>query len=1013
MQGVITDVGLMESVILGDNGSQYKFSPWAWRYDDISPEVGMRVGFESQHSYAVGVFPLSEGRRPARSHPVLETENGNQSAVGPGMPHSKQGMRWWGWVLTAVGSILVLGIVTELSSVFDSSQNDTPSAPVPYWAHTQEEILRFDKATEYSAIYAEQIAQGSSDTYAEEYAKSIVAGFSTNYAREYAKLVAIDKTPLFARTYASQASSEQSLHLESERLAYAEQMDTGHTHWYAYQYAKLIGAGKSETYARAFVELLESSHLPKYAAHYAELVDASISPSFAHTYAEARFIYQRTEESARRAAEKVAPLSLLAPLDVAVALTMHSTTDGAEVERRATSAREFVASVERADVDADKALELLNDLAPEASIAKRQKAADKLADIFRYSSGELTPQQSMQAANALAEVVVGHGINSERRSEAARDLVRLSHSGGLNVENSTELMNAIAPELSIEARKEALGYLAWQFSRGEWDSDNFERTEEEGYKLISGGELQAEKRIGAGVELVGEGLKRFDGSSYDDESIDQSVAMLKGAISGTLTTASAATILGLDTGEEPDHTENEEYRQAYRDAYRDYMRPITRGWRDREAAHAYAEQIAAGRNSMYAREYARKIDEGKSKTYSHAYVRQIYIYFYYVGGRVNSARVGAVEYAHAFANQIDAGSSWLKAHVAATASLHPLPPRIDAQVYLRNYMRQVETGKSRGYATTYAEQIARGRTEDHAHAYTVQIADGRDPDYAYGYATARTEKGHDTAFAEAFAQAYAQTLANAEEQIVHSEPWRYALAYSEVLAGDKLVIGWEGSGQYSEPKDFDWEAYAPLPSWEATEYPRVYARQTETHFPDRYASIFAQQIMLGKSGRYASLYAEQVANGESDQFARAYIEQIIRGIPERYAYPYTKQIMDGKSGLYASIYAEQVVGGESVQFAHAYTEQVIGGMPQKKAHPYAKQIARGMSDTYAIIYAEQIASGKTEIYAHTYTEQVVGGNWRLYARIYARAVDLGRRSQRAFSNAYPWLFSANEPEHAP
>ena len=154
-------------------------------------------------------------------------------------------------------------------------------------------------------------------------------------------------------------------------------------------------------------------------------------------------------------------------IDAAVVLAMYSTTDDTEGDIRAASVREITNFVERGDMDADTALSLLNDVAPEASIYAREEAAKRLADISGESGGELNPEQSMEVANELTRLITGHGIDAEQRSAAAREMARLSRAGELNPDNASELMDTIAPEWSVTERKEALGYLAWQFSEGE------------------------------------------------------------------------------------------------------------------------------------------------------------------------------------------------------------------------------------------------------------------------------------------------------------------------------------------------------------------------------------------------------------------------------------------------------------------------------------------------------------------------------------------------------------------
>ena len=59
MQGVIINIGTTQSLIQGDNGSRYMFTTLNWRDEGTEPEIGMRVVFEAQGPYAVGVHPAT------------------------------------------------------------------------------------------------------------------------------------------------------------------------------------------------------------------------------------------------------------------------------------------------------------------------------------------------------------------------------------------------------------------------------------------------------------------------------------------------------------------------------------------------------------------------------------------------------------------------------------------------------------------------------------------------------------------------------------------------------------------------------------------------------------------------------------------------------------------------------------------------------------------------------------------------------------------------------------------
>ena len=233
-------------------------------------------------------------------------------------------------------------------------------------------------------------------------------------------------------------------------------------------------------------------------------------------------------------------------LDASVALVRFSATDDTEADRRVKATRELTTKVERGKMSNSEVLDHIDIIAPNLSISERKKAANRIASISDESNGELTPQQKMQVANELSRLATGHGIDAERRTEAAREIVRLQEQGDLNPDNASELMATIAPEFSIQERKEALGHLAWQFSKdgGDWSAEGTKRTAEEGYRLITGGEAQVEKRMESGVELTGEAIKRFGGDTLEDRDVDIATEMIKQTLSGDLSTDSVSNIMG-------------------------------------------------------------------------------------------------------------------------------------------------------------------------------------------------------------------------------------------------------------------------------------------------------------------------------------------------------------------------------------------------------------------------------------------------------------------------------------
>ena len=354
-------------------------------------------------------------------------------------------------------------------------------------------------------------------------------------------------------------------------------------------------------------------------------------------------------------------------METAVVLARYSTTDDTEAERRATSVRETTSYVERGNMDNDTALDLLNDIAPEAAISERRQAAERLSSISADSDGELTPEQSMLMANELTRLMTGQGIDADQRVEAAREMVRLSQAGNLEVDNAAELMGVIAPEWSVQERQEALGFLAWQFAEGEWDAAGAQRTAEEGYTLITGGEMQIERRMEAGVELAGEGVKWFGGRSLDDDSVDLATQMLRDVIGGDLSPDTVSHILGRRTVSYP--SVPAEYRSAaYLEAYSSMFQVLSKSTRTVDMGFYVRHRSTYTRGQAYwlADVYAEQVANGKSKTYARAYMNQIKARRPERDARIFAGIVDAgrsYKYAGAYVDQINSGRSPRFAHV--------------------------------------------------------------------------------------------------------------------------------------------------------------------------------------------------------------------------------------------------------------------------------------------------------------------------------------------------------------
>ena len=113
-------------------------------------------------------------------------------------------------------------------------------------------------------------------------------------------------------------------------------------------------------------------------------------------------------------------------------------------------------------------------------------------------------------------------------------------------------------------------------------------------------------------------------------------------------------------------------------------------------AAAYAEKYAMGRSIPFAEKYAELIEGGDSPERASAYA-EVYV------------ATGSKGDANAFANRIENGE-------------------------LKDYSKQIDSGKSHKYALAYAEQMEGGKSEEYAAAFAQQIEEGKSEETAATYA---------------------------------------------------------------------------------------------------------------------------------------------------------------------------------------------------------------------------------------------------------------------------------------
>ena len=231
--------------------------------------------------------------------------------------------------------------------------------------------------------------------------------------------------------------------------------------------------------------------------------------------------------------------------DAASVLARFSTDDPLMGEVRSDAVGEIIAKYKSGDADDARVLELLHTIAPELSIEERNQATEELARLSE--ADEWDEADTFTAVQHLAAVVTGDEVNAEERIAAANEMVDLYEAGDLDADRAVNLLDTIAPGLSIDERRQASASLARLSASGDWnDADRMEAASEV-FRLVTGVPLNAEERIDAAVDLTGVGIKIFDTEdNFDDRDIDNATEIIKQAISGELSTDSVESILGRD-----------------------------------------------------------------------------------------------------------------------------------------------------------------------------------------------------------------------------------------------------------------------------------------------------------------------------------------------------------------------------------------------------------------------------------------------------------------------------------
>ena len=231
-------------------------------------------------------------------------------------------------------------------------------------------------------------------------------------------------------------------------------------------------------------------------------------------------------------------------MDAAVVLARYSSSDDYESVSREQAAEELKIRFQSRDLDDDQAMDLLDTIAPEASLNERREAAKKLAELSRVEDWD--DGNTLEAAAEINRLITGDHVHAEKRIAAAKELARRSKAGELDADGALNLMSDIAPGLSVNERRQAAGNLVRLSQTERWDAETTKQAAEETFKLVTGGDIDIEKRTDAAVDLTGEALKRFGGDEFEDEDIDISTEMIKSAIKGDLTTDKVSDLLNLE-----------------------------------------------------------------------------------------------------------------------------------------------------------------------------------------------------------------------------------------------------------------------------------------------------------------------------------------------------------------------------------------------------------------------------------------------------------------------------------
>ena len=147
MQGAILSVGSAQSLILGDDGTRYTFTPLGWQNQDTIPAVGMRVDFEVRGAHAVGIYPIPVVAptiaAPPPYAPPTQPAAAFRTSSSPrpySIPQTKKKFEMEAWhgmiaggaalAILVLAAIVVLGILPASSTQGEPDESEGQPSPI-------------------------------------------------------------------------------------------------------------------------------------------------------------------------------------------------------------------------------------------------------------------------------------------------------------------------------------------------------------------------------------------------------------------------------------------------------------------------------------------------------------------------------------------------------------------------------------------------------------------------------------------------------------------------------------------------------------------------------------------------------------------------------------------------------------------------------------------------------------------------------------------------------------------